>query len=243
MRGHRVLQYISDLHLEVTKLTPKLSVHASKLALCGDIGNPFNKHTIDFLKYTSSNFDKVFYIMGNHEYKKSLYQQYNKEDCKKQMKELCYNLGIDFLDNDVYEEDECVFVGTTLWSDAQIFPSYVGTEKFDDHLIRQQAHQKEHQKDLEWLKQTICKYQNKQMIVMSHYSPTVKHMENRYKRRGEKYISWYATDLEYLMKPPITHWICGHIHNKSRIVINDVYCGLNAMSKDKLICEPEIIYY
>ncbi len=44
------LQYASDIHLDANKNPPKLEVAGDFLALCGDIGNPFDPAYRDFIE-------------------------------------------------------------------------------------------------------------------------------------------------------------------------------------------------
>ncbi|KAN0029841.1 hypothetical protein ACTA71_007978 [Dictyostelium dimigraforme] len=127
----RVFKYASDIHLEMrnclsdmTKLKgiyefEKKPNHRYFLALVGDIGSPIVKEKLllEFLKLCSSQYERVFYIAGNHEY-------YNNRDMAIpdiifKMRELISEnqlSNVHFLDNQVYQLDEFKIIGSTLWS-------------------------------------------------------------------------------------------------------------------------------
>ena len=60
-------QYISDIHLEHCQQY-ELEPVADYLILAGDIGYPTEPHYETFIEDVSRKFQKVFIVMGNHEY-------------------------------------------------------------------------------------------------------------------------------------------------------------------------------
>jgi predicted phosphodiesterase len=71
--AERKLYYISDIHLELYDVSNQLNFNLNNsfenyLALCGDIGCPFEKNYETFLAEQSIKFKRVFIIAGNHEY-------------------------------------------------------------------------------------------------------------------------------------------------------------------------------
>lgn len=67
----RRLYYISDIHLELSEVSLNFNLDSNcenYLALCGDIGSPFERNYENFLLEQSKKFKKVFIILGNHEY-------------------------------------------------------------------------------------------------------------------------------------------------------------------------------
>ncbi|KAN0023328.1 hypothetical protein ACTFIU_011498 [Dictyostelium citrinum] len=127
----RVFKYASDIHLEMRDCLEdmdnlkgiyqfeKKPNHRYFLALVGDIGSPIIRENLllEFLKLCSNQYERVFYVAGNHEY-------YNRNDVTIpdivfKMREL---IGVNklsnvhFLDNEVYQLDEFKIIGSTLWS-------------------------------------------------------------------------------------------------------------------------------
>ena len=130
-------QYISDIHLETHHNTSKnifekiLKPSAPYLVLCGDIGYPGAELYKPFLEYCSKNFERVFYIAGNHEFyndtksikylktkqfiEKSVsedelrrisarFQRETPEDRVKKIREICSKfINIHFLDKETFQ--------------------------------------------------------------------------------------------------------------------------------------------
>jgi len=206
------IQYISDIHVNYRNYRPLKFNNCEKyLIVCGDVGDPNHKNWNDFIKYTSDSFHKVFFIAGNHDYHCDCRFDHNKynywnnkliENCSKYK-------NVHYLDcNSYYLKDEQIkIIGCTLWSSANDI----------------------HQKHVNFIKQELNKKEpteNQSSIVATHFCPTYKLMEDKYKDR--KNIHLFFTDLEYLFMNPLKAWICGHTHSRLEIEINNIYCGVNA---------------
>jgi predicted phosphodiesterase len=133
------IQYVSDLHLEFYEkaVFPQLvTPNARYLALAGDIGQPGSRVFHSFLSYVSGNWDRVFYVPGNHEY-------YSKQPAPKwkhhlptpfheRHRDLCEIVSayknIHFLDDKspsyFCEEENVAVVGSTMWTHVP-----------DEHLV------------------------------------------------------------------------------------------------------------
>src|ERR1700761_2411214 len=108
------LQYISDIHLEHRNTFPIIPPVGNYLALLGDIGNPFKKNYIDFINYTSKNWDKIFLISGNHEYWQ---ERYTISEVDKEIENIVSKFdNVYFLNKKSHYNNGYLFVGTTLWS-------------------------------------------------------------------------------------------------------------------------------
>ena|SRR5436305_1603402 len=67
------------------------------------------------------------------------------------------------------------------------------------------------------------------IIVLTHYLPTFQLIETKYKDAGPQIrSSHFATNLEYLFRPNIKAWLCGHSHSRISFRHNGMYLGLNA---------------
>ena len=127
-----ILQYISDIHLEIRSGTPNIKKLAENLVLLGDIGDPLSKKYKRFISECSKNHKNVFLLYGNHEYYNNDIK-YNANSAitmgeKNKYFNNCpynvYNLNnkVYYLNdnNDIFYEPiaNCVkLIGTTLWSD------------------------------------------------------------------------------------------------------------------------------
>ena len=77
------IQIYSDLHIELHKSYPKIPPKCKTLFLAGDICKIDCSHFLPFFTYCSQNWEKVFYVPGNHEYyvKGKTMQEIDKEFC------------------------------------------------------------------------------------------------------------------------------------------------------------------
>jgi predicted phosphohydrolase len=204
-RFSSTLQYISDIHLEYRSKIPAIKPRSNFLALCGDIGNPMESKYKTFLTNVSGDFDKVFLIAGNHEYWYG-----SRSAIKNRIMDTVSGLNnVHFLDQDEYRLDSGqVILGCTLWSKYR-------------HV--------KHQKDVKWLMESL-RNQNRDCIVLTHYLPSYQLIGPEYQTaEWLLYLDRYATDLEYLIRSPVKHWICGHSHCTMEKEINGVDCRINAV--------------
>lgn len=147
----RRLYYISDIHLELSEVPINFNLdsnYENYLALCGDIGSPFERNYENFLLEQSKKFKKVFIILGNHEYYNARpefehrsYSDYNKMDyitegmfsslvniryrdmkmVEDKVRKICSKTDnlIFLTTNESFKlDDGTLFVGCTLWSEV-----------------------------------------------------------------------------------------------------------------------------
>ena len=116
----------SDVHLEFGPIVLENTQNADVLVLSGDIctacdlrvtdgilSSAKTDRYLDFFHTCSANFPHVVYVMGNHEHYHGDYAT-SIIDLKHALKHLT-NLHI--LDKEVWELDDHVFIGGTLWTD------------------------------------------------------------------------------------------------------------------------------
>jgi len=117
----------SDVHLEFGQLQLENTQNAEVLILSGDIctacdlrvtdnilSSAKTDRYLDFFHACSRNFPHVVYVMGNHEHYHGDYATsagYLRDAMKQ-----CGN-NIHFLDKEVWEHNDYVFIGGTLWTD------------------------------------------------------------------------------------------------------------------------------
>lgn len=228
------LQYASDLHLELNKINDFSKIIkpiAPFLALVGDIGHISTPSYKPFFDYVSKEFEQVYYVPGNHEYK-SFPKSNNSENYKTlyqlnyQMKKFCdsYN-NIHYLYRNSIKLDNfnVGIIGSSLWtpyfSSKQI---YVGIEtnlcqQYSNHL---------HQLDLTYINEKcqMFKNTNTKLIVLTHFLPSFSLISNKYKNM---YINKIASDCDFLFDFPIDYWIYGHSHQSAHTFINKTMCISN----------------
>lgn len=224
------LQYISDIHLEYRTKMDTIQPIGEHLALLGDIGNPYKQNYIEFLRYCSSNWNKVFLLSGNHEY----WQENNDyTDVDIRIRDIVTMFdNVFFLNNDKYELGNYTILGTTLWSRINKEP----THKMGDDLYIKSSSVPIQFEELnglfenskKWLEDNIGK-SKKQVIVLTHHLPTYRLIIDRYKTPFyAKYQDRFASNLDYLINDPVKYWLCGHSHSNNEIKINGIMCGINA---------------
>lgn len=209
------LQYISDIHLENKHTIPYIPSKSKYLALLGDIGYP-HKHLYNtFLKYCSMNWDQVLLISGNHEYDK-----YSINDVDNMILDQVSKFNnITYLNNKQKVLDKYLILGTTLWSN-------------NNHLDNNNKINVLYNESINWLEDNIKNNLDKDIIVLSHHLPSHQMISQKYKTCKSKYN--FSTNLDYLIKPPIKAWLCGHSHCQLEKYINNVYCGINSLGNNKI---------
>lgn len=120
---------ISDLHLEGNYFNIKeCKTDADVLVLAGDIGRLDNHHhtiLLRFLKECKEVYEHVIYVAGNHEfYFYDLFKGYD------MLQEICYKVGINFLQNSEINIDGINFFGTTLWTDMNMMLAEKATRRY-----------------------------------------------------------------------------------------------------------------
>jgi predicted phosphodiesterase len=212
-------QIVSDLHIEyknnevpdpLTLIKPSADI----LILAGDIGS-FYKHDQlkKFLTSLCTHFKIVIYIPGNHEY---YYQQGYKNQSMYtllqrffQFEKTIENLYI--LNKSSVQIDNICIVGCTLWSLPMVkIPKFI----VRIHGMNTQIYYQKHKEELTYIKKMMkyCKSKNLKLVVVTHHCPTYSVITSQ-KKIKDKYISLYASHLDYLLSKEYIHtWICGHIH-------------------------------
>jgi predicted phosphodiesterase len=230
-----LLRVFSDLHLEfgltmIKKCAKICSNNPAKYTiLAGDITN-FKKRQQNLTLLTSEirpYTQKIIYVLGNHEY-------YELDDgggvhhskVKDKYNKICDDLDIILLENESLETDDFVFYGATMWSkvDETAFKRMNDQYSFSCYQDVLNIHDESKSK----LEQFVKKYNNaKPLVVITHHLPSFSLIDKEY----EKFKSLntaFASELDHLIKDPISYWIYGHTHKPNESIINDV----------KMICNP-----
>ena len=224
------IQYISDLHLEhyhkfkIKSIFSKIENVADILIVAGDIGYPSKQHYTDFINFISDKYQKIFIILGNHEYYSThLLPKNTVLEIIKPYK------NISLLDDNYEIYKGYCFVGTTLWSNV------ADIEMAHKYKINDISHIKDlgnidnynqlHRKSVEFLQQIFKLTYN--FIVITHHIPLLELITENYK--DNPYNQWFATDLKYLMNPNIKHWFFGHTHTASENKYYDIEFHCNSI--------------
>ena len=163
----RILQYISDVHVDEKHIIPVIKpILGSKIiAILGDVGIHTHKNVDLFFRQVSDNFKTVLFVPGNNDYGSSPFNLKLYEENKPIIKEICKKYSnVIVLDNEIYKDEDTTFIGTTLWSDCKIsladdifkFPHYY--KNCLDHNLK-------HKQDLNWLIETIEKHKDNKAVI------------------------------------------------------------------------------
>jgi len=211
-------QIASDLHIEYKNddvpepldfITPSSEI----LILAGDIGSFYKINQLEeFLKKLCLHFKLVLYIPGNHEYYTfNEYKPLHMSTLLSYIYEIENSIQNLYILNEssIIIDDICI-TGCTLWSKPDIkIPRYI----VRIHGINNEIYERKHIKDVNYIKKMIdySKHNNLKLLVVTHYCPTYKVLDNFKKK--DKLSSLYVTNLDELLTSDQVHtWICGHIH-------------------------------
>lgn len=230
------LQYVSDVHVDVKKIMVEIEPISKYLAICGDVGNPFDPTFDAFFKKVSGSFEKIFFVGGNHDYNcRPIYNMSNYDKCDTQIRQIFEQYhNIVYLNRSSYLlNNDFLIIGTTLWSNP--------SDKVKFNQSELSEYKTFHNGDVEWLQKEILLNSDKKIIVLTHFLPSHQ-MNNPYYQIYGNMSSFFSSDLDYLIKRPLVAWICGHTHDISEREICGVYCGINALGKN-IYSYPKAFYH
>jgi hypothetical protein len=166
------VQYCSNLYKLLSNTHSKLPKPvAPLLILLGDILNPFNIKSREYLAYFSNNWEKTLWIPGK---KELIHNDISWEEALHTMKEICPQ-NIQVLSNQYYENNKLIILGTTLISTEfkkmKIYPVGHYMRKYPILEELNNIIQKEHN----WLKGMLEELKehniNKKIVVASYTAP------------------------------------------------------------------------
>ena len=230
------IQIYSDIHLELTKSIPLLPPVAKYLFLAGDISRFNHPSFQEFLTYCNNNWEKTFYVFGNHDYwNTNSYVQ----KIKRQVKEFLQNnklTNIHILDNQFVSLNEDLIVfGSTFWTQSPFVSEYEARMYINDYnMMRYKRNITDPRpKDLSprdindmSLEDSLSIYdclnnneltKDKKVIVMTHFPP------QQTQTSHPKYLFQSKIMKNYFAHPDgkikefdnisnIACWISGHTH-------------------------------
>lgn len=245
----RIFRFASDLHLDYkTDITKHIKIkplweninqnNNNYLALLGDLGNSYDNTSINTLfRMVSDNYDKVYFVPGNHEYWSK-----NVPYCEieENLEQLCNKYNIKMMNNKTDDiDDDYKIIGTTLWSNIPKDKCYYLKNKLPDYNriksspyinITPEITNKWNKAAVKFIEDNIIT--NKKCIVLTHHSPMYPSMKRL--TSHPKYISCkrkygYHNNLRHLIKKPIVAWFYGHTHYNSLFYYNNVLVTCNQL--------------
>ena len=224
------IQIYSDMHIDLWNKLPKLPVKAKYLFLAGDICSLSNELFYNFFDYCSLNWEKTFYIPGNHEFY-SKKRNYNELDFEYKLKIREKYKNVFYLNDDFAQLNENINVyGSVFWTKSPFKHTSEARLYINDYnWITYYNKSRSRVVNLDILyvnelsetsKNKLQKYLNdnkdKITIIMTHFPPLRNGVVNpKYlikKDITDLYFTWPdETILEFdLTNVPL--WISGHTH-------------------------------
>lgn len=200
--------------------------------------NPFHI----FMQGVCKKYSHVVYVTGNHE---SYGGDFSTTMANLRSK-FAYLPNLHILDNEIFELNSIVFIGSTLWSDFNgndpttmeeirfLMNDFAVVRNGKGQLFTPEDAFTEHQNSLKFIQQAYDEInRDKQIVVVTHHAPTFNSIEPD--RKDEFYLNGgYATDLRNFIERHnrIKVWINGHTHHQVEYMVGDT----------KVICHPRGYY-
>lgn len=253
----RRLYYISDTHHERLNQSRSSDINIfasgkknirSFLALCGDIGDPFDDKYENFISRHAKRFEHVFILAGNHEYwtkKRTM----DEVETQIQLVVSKFN-NVTFMYKNQFLLEDTIILGCTLWSPvdkrAAIYSKDFRnimvadpTAKFGKRMLKFTEIAETHNTYKMWIEQSLKEIamQNakcldhppgfnplptKKVIVLTHHAPSNEMIDKSNYNDDEHLPQMYASSCEYMFKAPLIGWISGHTHDCRTILINGI---------------------
>lgn len=241
------ISLVSDLHLEFgyqelpggevlilagdVAEARSISKHHHSTKIIQDTPDEFYRCS-EFFKFECAKYDKVFYVMGNHEH------YHNRLDKTREILESVMPKNVTILENDYVVYKDVVFLGATLWTDCNkndpISIQQIRHFMNDFRVIKNQYSDNVyakltpehtigvHRKTLEYFKKVLESNSDKPAVVITHHGPSYLSIHERYK--NEYLVNGaYVSDLGnfILDHPNVKYWVHGHVHSKFHYEIGD----------------------
>lgn len=234
------IQVISDIHLECYNSIPKIIPIAKYLCLAGDIGTIKNKYDTKikkFLLYCSKNWDKTFYVLGNHEFYQTAEFAHNKtnfEDLVSAYQSICSEFHNVFLlyNSSVEVVPGLNIYGTTLWTGdygcpfelslSEIFNDYnmisINTDSCSSNnniSVNSNYIDTLSQSQLNLLSEYLTYRRTEKNIIITHFPPLRQGSTNpKYSSQPEYISNYFSWNNIYskLNMSNVIGWISGHTH-------------------------------
>lgn len=244
------VQLLSDLHLELhPEFMPQAAPDVDVLVLAGDIGSYqtgslLNDDDFGLERFSplrpGSPWPRVLFTPGNHEFDSLEFA-----DTYARLQQICQNLGIEWLEQEIVTIGAVRFVGTTLWSD---FDAFAKAEK----SLTKQMQQREkafraanfylsrnttltqglpmladamRELSLEcqaWLRGALLTPFEGTTVVVTHFAPTLQSADPRYGHQPG--TAGFCNALDELL-PFAQVWMHGHLHCPNNYTVRGMSDG------------------
>jgi len=236
------IQLLSDLHLEANPgFVPTPAADADLLVLAGDVGSYQRLKDGSVMPEPDWGLQRfsprggwpvpVLFVPGNHEY-----DALDVDQTHADLRATCARLGITWLERESMVIDGVRFVGTTLWSDYDVFGQREKAFRAANHYLSKMASQRHGalfdaaaMRTLaldcqDWLRAALAAPFDGPTVVVTHFAPTLHSMDPRY--GATPGTAGFCNGLDALL-PRADLWLHGHLHcptdarvGRCRIVAN-----------------------
>jgi predicted phosphodiesterase len=225
------IHVLSDLHLEIAAYQPQ-PVECDVVVLAGDIGN--HVQGIEWGRRIWPD-KEILYVPGNHEF-----YRLGRIETLQQMRVFARELGVHLLDNDEVVIGGVRFLGSTLWTDFNLFGEELrksamaeGKKHLNDfRLIRERFRvfsparsAQLHKTSRAWLTAKLQQSFAGKTVVITHHLPSAHSVAERYKQSLTS--ACFASHLDELMGASVL-WIHGHTHDSFDYVLHGT----------RVVCNP-----
>lgn len=230
------IQFVSDLHLEMTANAAWLQLHPLEIAgdilvLAGDTAYLEEGIPNWFLNWASTSYQQVLLIPGNHEY-------YHYGDIAKRGDSWKWLLreNVGYYYNKVVTIEDTDFILSTMWSHipaVEMFQVQRGLNDFyqilcNDNRLVPDDFNAEHERCKQFIMKSIAESKSKHIVVVTHHLPTLQAVAPQH--QGSTLSSAFAVEMgHFIAESRIDYWIYGHSHTnidteigKTKIVSNQL---------------------
>ena len=227
------LHILSDLHNEISYYTSDdVSNNADVIVLAGDIWKADQG-----IYWAREQWKKheIVYVSGNHEYYGA-----RRKDILAMQRIAAKKTGVHFLENDEIVIDGIRFLGSTLWTDFELFgestkrwcmrDAQQGLNDFrviheDNRHFSPMDSVVLHKESIAWLEKKLkCEKFDGKTVVVTHHLPSKKSVADRY--IDDSLSACFASNLDYLLGHSAM-WIHGHTHDSFDYMANGTYVICN----------------
>ena len=231
-----LLRIFSDLHLEMSERHPPFDpppARADVVVLAGDVDN--GTAAIDWAEQAFPDVP-VLYVPGNHEYYDGEYHE-----VAAALEQRTTGSNVRLLDNREFITDRVRFLGSTLWTDFELFGRhtrdaaikeslrYVVDFRAIRHGVRPFTPEQSlvlHRESRAWLQGKLAQPFPGRTVVITHHAP---HPKSVHPRWGNTLTSAaFVSDLTPLLGPARL-WIHGHTHDGFDYEVNGTRVLANPM--------------
>ncbi|MEY4100101.1 MAG: hypothetical protein RL300_1272 [Pseudomonadota bacterium] len=244
------IQLLSDLHLELhPDFMPQAAPEVDVLVLAGDIGsyqkgsqlsgNDFGLARFSPLR-PQAQWPRVLYTPGNHEFDGLEFS-----DTYDRLRDICQSLGIEWLEREIVTIGRVRFVGTTLWSDFDVFAKsektltkqlqlrekafraanfYLSrntTLKHGDPMLADAIREMSLECQA-WLRDALSTPFEGTTVAVTHFAPTLASADPRYGHQPG--TAGFCNGLDELL-PHAQVWMHGHLHCNQNYTVRGTFGG------------------